>query len=116
MFLLRLRLVMSTRPCCRSRATPTRSRLGVARWAVPGVVLALLPKCPACVAAYVAVGTGVGISVSTALHLRTFAVAACLAWLGLSAALLAGRFVARARAARSSSLTDDGPSRILPIG
>jgi hypothetical protein len=39
-------------------------------WALPVTTLALIPKCPACVAAYVLLFTGVGLSLSTATLLR----------------------------------------------
>jgi uncharacterized membrane protein YjfL (UPF0719 family) len=52
-----------------------------AKWALPGIVLAVMPKCPACVAAYVALATGVGISVSAASYLRWGALALSIATL-----------------------------------
>ncbi|SHL43957.1 hypothetical protein SAMN05444266_103344 [Chitinophaga jiangningensis] len=48
------------------------------RWAMPGVGLALIPKCPVCLAAYIAVGTGLGIPITTARYLRWGLIALCV--------------------------------------
>jgi hypothetical protein len=50
----------------------------LAGWIVPSTTLVLLPKCPVCVAAYVAVATGIGISLPAATFVRTMLVAVCV--------------------------------------
>jgi hypothetical protein len=71
----------------------------VAGTVAPAAVLVLLPKCPACVAAYLAIGTGIGVTVSTAAYLRTMLLVVCVACL----AYVAARHVLRWIAIRSTT-------------
>ena len=88
---------MKTRAGDDIRPPSSRLRRGgeIAGWIGPSATLALLPKCPACVAAYVALATGFGISMSTAAHLRTLLVMSCMASLVFVAARRLRRFLAR---------------------
>ena len=80
--------------CCKSgRATLVQRCAGGARWIVPASVLAVLPKCPACVAAYVALATGAGISVTAAAYLRSGAIVVCVAMLIYAAAKTVRRII-----------------------
>jgi len=55
---------------------------------LPAGGLVLLPKCPACLAAYIATITGAGISISAASYLRVILLTMCAA----SMAFLAARW------------------------
>jgi hypothetical protein len=46
---------------------------------VPVAILAVLPKCPACLAAYVALGTGIGLSLTAATYIRLSLLLLCMA-------------------------------------
>ena len=60
---------------------PRQPHIGLAGWVVPGIILAIMPKCPACLAAYVAVGTGLVLSATVAASLRMALIALSFAWL-----------------------------------
>jgi hypothetical protein len=83
---------MSTCPFCNPDPEPTsgtgergiglfgRFWRGI-QWLFPTTLLVLMPKCPICLAAYVALFTGIGISVSTARWIQISVPVLCLTML-----------------------------------
>jgi hypothetical protein len=102
---------VSSRPCCAVRKETPGARIagddpreaasgrgsGYLFGSIfPSAILVLLPKCPACIAAYVAMGTGVGLSFTTATYLRLGIETLCV--------LAIGYFWSAIRASPSTSI------------
>jgi hypothetical protein len=58
--------------CCKANIRPGHAWwCGSGSCVGSGTLLVLLPKCPACVAAYLALATGAGVAMPLATHLRS---------------------------------------------
>ena len=66
--------------------------LGAASWLGPSAILALIPKCPMCLAAYIAMLSGVALPFSTAAYLRLTLIGVCVGSLAYLAARKLHRF------------------------
>jgi hypothetical protein len=88
---------MRTAPGGPHSQSPKSQWLERVRWIVPTGVLALLPKCPMCLAAYFAIGTGIGVSASFASSLRLILVTFCVASLLYCAVSFGRRIIAQRR-------------------
>ena len=64
------------------KTLPRRARV-VAGWILPGALLALMPKCPMCLAVYVALCTGFTMSCSSAHVIMRMLTALCIGTLAL---------------------------------
>ena len=69
--------------------------LNIVSWIVPSAILALIPKCPICLAAYIALWTGLGLSVAVVANLRLILIIVCVISLLFLAARQARRSTAR---------------------
>lgn len=67
------------RPCCKYVLLPRKRAAGIAGWLMPGLLLVLMPKCPACFAAYIALVSGIGLSLPVAAGVRMTLVMLCVA-------------------------------------
>jgi hypothetical protein len=86
---------MKTNHCCENSrpAIFVRRFIEVAGWIVPSTILALIPKCPACLAAYIALWSGIGLSLSSAMYLRTSLLVLCVGLILILAAWNARRLI-----------------------
>lgn len=75
---------MSAHVCCGRKAAAVQRGFWrrASGGAFSGALLVLMPKCPMCIAAYIALATGVGVSVSTAVYLRQGMLVLCVGALG----------------------------------
>ena len=72
-----------------------RRAVDLVGWIVPGAILALIPKCPICLAGYIALWTGLGLSVAAAANLRVLLIIVCVILLIFLAARQTRRLIAR---------------------
>jgi hypothetical protein len=70
---------MKAAACCNLNGKRSFGRRfsGAARWLTPSAVLFFLPKCPLCIAAYIAAATGFGISFTAAADIRLLLIILC---------------------------------------
>jgi hypothetical protein len=77
-----------TGQCCtggRPSRRLARSLFATAASLLPGALLALLPKCPLCLAAWLTFFTGIGVSAAAAARVRGLLVALCVSAMALGA-------------------------------
>lgn len=86
---------MKTIPACGCQTT-ARAKRGDFHGILPGLALIFMPKCPACLATYLAAFTGFSVSVNTAEGLRCALIILCAGWLSAVAIVVARRFTHRA--------------------
>jgi hypothetical protein len=94
-----LKLCNGSRVGCESTV---RRAVDLVAWIVPSAILALIPKCPMCLAAYIALWTGLGLSVAAAAYVRVLLIIVCVISVVFLAARQTRRLLARSCAALGS--------------
>lgn len=73
-----------------------KKAINAVRLVLPGTMLAVMPKCPLCLAAYISLSTGMGISAASATWLRVLLAMACVAslmYVVVRRLLISGSFI-----------------------
>jgi hypothetical protein len=83
-------------PKCAAESRLFRRRVArIAGMVLPGILLAVMPKCPMCFVAYAAAFTGIGLSVTAAIYLRSALILLCVACLTAVAISVASTLISR---------------------
>jgi hypothetical protein len=80
--------------CDPKLSTRHRRMREILAWFLPGAALVMMPKCPACVAAYITLWSGIGLSLSEATYLRWMLLIICVSSLLFLIVRRLDRFVA----------------------
>ena len=62
----------------RGRKKTGRRFIDFIKMVTPAVIFIIIPKCPVCLAGYIALGTGIGLSITTATYLRIGLIVVCI--------------------------------------
>lgn len=89
--------------CACAQHPAARRGLDLAGWLIPSLLLILIPKCPMCLAGYVALLTGLGLSFPAAAGLKTALTLVCAGALLFMAAWHIRRFTGWLRTRRAAS-------------
>lgn len=81
-------------------ACSCRRRIGRVSWLLPGIIMVIIPKCPICLAGYIALATGISIPIATAGWLRRALIFLCIG----SLVWLCGRRLGYFRVKKTGSL------------